>query len=170
MGRKVRTTLPTGKNKKKGTGYPFSVRGFTLIEVLLASLVIGTSLIFIAGAMGNLSRHLSQSEIQLEALSLASGEIFAWQNFLRYGGRPSEWSTSGNFEADERLRWQADFSPVVIQIGKGRETRVLKDSLYRLDFQVFRRGRRDPVLRLGAQGLRKEETERFGGFELGSVS
>ena len=126
-------------------------RGFTLIELFLALAVIGTCLVFIVSALGNLSRFLSQSQVEVEALSLASGKILEWEESLRHGGSADEGSQSGTFKGHPEFEWRSEISPTGID-----------DSLYEMAIQVFRQGRPAPVGRLAAQGWRKEDKEKLG--------
>ena len=120
-------------------------RGFTLIELFLSLAILTGSLVFIVGALANLSSRLSRSETQIEALSLASGKVLEWQETLRYGGRPYDLPASGSFEGHPGYEWRAEVAQS-----------PLEESLYDLRFEVSRRVRGTPTFTLRAEGRRRE--------------
>lgn len=118
-------------------------KGFTLVELLVAMVVITSCLSLIAAGMVSLSRFLSRSEIHIRAVSLASEKVLEWQEMLRYGGNPEEWPRSGSFEGNPELSWEADSLSTAID-----------PSLYELQLRVKRIGRAEPLLSLISQGWR----------------
>ena len=129
-----------------------SSRGFTLIELLLALSVVATTLVFLLGSLSNLSRFISQSAVQTEALALAGEKILEWEMKLDYGEQPTGGSQSGVSETNPDLEWRA----------KTFQTET-EDSLYESDVEGYKRGRPKPVAVLAAQGRpREEQTESEG--------
>lgn len=106
------------------------------------------TLVFIAGALANLSRHLSKSGDRIQALALASGKILEWEEMLRHGQSPLQWSRAGSFEGYPELEWRAEPS-----------SSPLDDSLYELEFKVLRRGRSEPLVEVQVEGRKRSAEE-----------
>lgn len=114
-------------------------------------MVLGLTLVFLVGGLAGLTRRLSQSEIQIQALGLASGKILEWQTMLHRGGGVFEWPNSARFENNSDLSWQADVRPT-----------TLAGSHYEMDFYVKTKNSAKPILHLRAEGWKKEETVQLG--------
>lgn len=131
---------------------PFGIsRGFTLIELFLSLAIITSSLVFIVGGLAGLSRHLSQTEARVQALSLASGKILEWTEWLGHSGRPEDWPSSGRFEENPAFSWQAEVSPT-----------SLDDSLYEMELKVFGKNRSESLTSFVVNGWREDELETVG--------
>lgn len=146
---KVTMMSPIGKRDRRSPG-------FTLIELFLAMVMISGCLVSIVASLAGLSRFLARTEVEAQALALASGKILEWEEMLRAGNDPGQFPSSGRFESYPEFRWEATSSPVKIPMRLGDisgSPQELND-LYQLHFQIFRNSR--SVLTLGAQGWQRE--------------
>ena len=151
-------TSRTGKNRNgvrphfpKWGLTPFLSQGFTLIELFLSLAIIAGSLVFIVSGLAGLSRHLSRTEAQIQALSLGSGKIVEWTEWLGHGGRPEDWPSSGKFEENPAFSWQGEGSPT-----------SLDDSLYEMKLKVFGKNRSEALTSFVVNGWREDEKETVG--------
>lgn len=128
------------------------VGGFTLIEVLTALTVLSVALVFLVGALANLSRHLSRAEVRIEALNLAGEKILEWAELLRQGGRPTDMPSAGRFEGHPGFEWMAGISQS-----------PLDEAVYELRLDVFKRAQGTPTFSFRVEGRRRQLRETVGG-------
>lgn len=154
----IRRSRPSSLSAKR---YPLPA-GFTILELLLALVVVSGCLVSIVASLATLSRHLSRTEIEIQALAFANTKIMEWEHLLRAGTKPVYFSGTGTFPEAPEFGWRSESTSIKLETTAGAASSSVypPESLYQLNLEILHKNR--PVLSVGAEGWLREPLSEFG--------